>query len=87
MGRIIFELSGFFLLPFISYAAFLIWQHRHPRAAKQILKARALQIQTLIGLIFVVFALVVLGLADEHRTGGYSPAIFRDGQLIPGRVE
>lgn len=87
MGRIIFELSGFFFLPFLSYALFLIWQERHPRAAKQILTRRALQVQALIGLIFVVLALLVFGLSDEHRVGGYSPAVFKDGKLVPGRVE
>jgi hypothetical protein len=87
MARIIFELAGFFLLPFLSYAAFLIWQERHPRAARAILKARALQIQSLIGLVLVVLALIAFGLADEHRTGGYAPAVFRDGRLIPGRIE
>lgn len=86
MGRIIFELSGFFFLPFLCYAAFLIWQQKHPRAAKQILSARALQIQTLIGLALVVAALLIFGLADEHRTGGYSPAVFKDGKLIEGKV-
>ncbi len=87
MGRIIFELSGFFFLPFLCYAAFLVWQQKHPRAAKKILTKRALQIQTLIGLVFVVFVLLIYAFADEKRTGSYSPAVFRDGKLVPGRVE
>lgn len=87
MGRIIFELSGFFFLPFLSYALFLVWQGRHPRAAKQILTRRALQVQALIGLVFVVLALLTFGLNDPHRTGGYAPAVFKDGKLMPGRVE
>ncbi len=87
MGRIIFELSGFFFLPFLCYAAFLVWQQKHPRAAKAILTKRALQVQTLIGLIFVVLALLVVGFADTKRTGSYSPAVFKDGKLVPGRVE
>ncbi|KAF0231400.1 MAG: hypothetical protein FD175_701 [Beijerinckiaceae bacterium] len=87
MGRVIFELSGFFFLPFLAYAAFLVWQQKHPRAARQILTKRALQIQALIGLICVVMALLVLGLNDPHRTGGYAPAVFKDGKLVPGRVE
>lgn len=87
MARVIFELSGFFFLPFLAYAAFLVWQERHPRAAKQILTRRALQIQTLIGLAFVVGALFFVALSDPQRTGSYSPAVFKDGKLIPGRVE
>jgi len=87
MGRVIFELSGFFFLPFIAYAAFLIWQHEHPRAAKKILHRKALQIQVLIGLVFVVAALFVLGLADDKRIGGYAPAVVKDGKLVPGKVE
>jgi len=87
MGRVIFELSGFFFLPFIAYAAFLMWQHRHPRAAKHILKAKALQVQTLLGLVFVVGALLFIGLSEDKHTGAYSPAVVKDGKLIPGRVE
>lgn len=87
MGRIIFELAGFFILPFIAYAGFVIWQERHPRAARKVLHARALRIQALVGMIFVVASLLVFGLADEKRRGGYSPAVFKDGQLVPGRVE
>lgn len=87
MGRIIFELSGFFFLPFLSYAVFLIWQQKHPNAARQILTRRALQIQALIGIVLVVAALLFLGLADEQRIGGYAPAVFKDGKLIPGRIE
>lgn len=87
MSRIIFELSGFFFLPFIAYAAFLIWSEKHPRAAKRVLHAKALQIQALIGLAFVVAALLVAGLGDPHRTGAYAPAVFKDGKVVPGRVQ
>lgn len=87
MSRVIFELSGFFLLPFIAYAAFLIWRDKHPRAAKAILTKKALQVQALIGLALVVSVLLVLGLNDPHRTGPYSPAIFKDGKLIEGKVQ
>ncbi len=86
MGRIVFELSGFFLLPFLAYAAFLVWSEKHPRAARRVLHARALQVQALIGLALVVAVLLVSGLAQPHRTGGYSPAVFRDGKVVPGAV-
>lgn len=87
MGRVFFELSGFFFLPFLAYAGFLIWRDKHPRAAKAILTRKALQVQALAGLVLVVGALLVLGLNDPHRTGGYSPAVFRDGKLVPGQVK
>lgn len=87
MGRIVFELSGFFFLPFLCYAAFLIWQERHPRAARRILTRKALQVQALIGLIFVAGALLIVGLTDRQSTGAYVPAVVKDGKLIPGRVE
>ena len=87
MGRIVFELSGFFFLPFLCYAVFLIWEERHPRAAKRILKGKALQVQALIGLIFVAGVLLFAGLTDRKSTGGYVPAVVKDGKLIPGRVE
>jgi heme A synthase len=87
MARIAFELSGFFLLPFLAYAAFLIWKERHPRAAKAILTKKALQIQALIGVAFVTMALLVAALLEQPHKAGYSPAIFKDGKLVPGRVE
>ncbi|MCA0406697.1 MAG: DUF6111 family protein [Proteobacteria bacterium] len=87
MPRIIFELSGFFFLPFLAYAVFLMWSEKHPRAAKRVLHAKALQIQALIGLAFVVAALLVAGLGDPHKTGAYSPAVFKDGKVVPGRVQ
>jgi hypothetical protein len=30
MSRVFIELSGFFFLPFIAYALFLIWREKHP---------------------------------------------------------
>jgi Family of unknown function (DUF6111) len=87
MGRVIFELSGFFFLPFLAYAVFLIWREKHPRAAKAILTRKALQVQALIGLALVVTVLLVLGMNDPHRTGGYAPAVFKDGKLTPGSVQ
>ena len=87
MGRILFELSGFFALPFLCYAGFLIWQHKHPRAAKAIFKSKALIIQSLIGLVLVASVLLLIGFLEESHKGGYAPAVFRDGKLIPGRVE
>lgn len=87
MPRILFELSGFFFLPFLAYAAFLIWSEKHPRAAKKVLHAKALQVQALVGLAFVVAALLVTGLSQSHQTGGYAPAVFKDGKVVPGRVQ
>lgn len=87
MARIIVELVAVFLIPFLAYAGFLIFQARNPSAARAILQSRALVIQSLIGLIFVVLALLVFGLTDPRNTGAYRPAEFRDGQLVPGRVE
>lgn len=87
MWRIIFELAGFFLLPFLAYAGFLIWQERHPRAARQIFKQKALIIQSLIGLAVVAAVLLLIGFVEEPHRGGYTPAIFKDGRLTPGKLE
>lgn len=87
MGRIVFELSGFFFLPFLAYALFLIWSEKHPRAAKKVLHAKALQVQAVIGLALVVAVLLVMGLAQSHQTGGYAPAVFKDGKVVPGKVD
>ena len=87
MARIIFELAGFFVIPFIAYAAFLIWQQRHPSAAREIFAKKALLIQSLIGLAIVAAFLFAFGLSQEPHRGGYAPAVFKDGQLVPGRVD
>lgn len=87
MARIVFELLGFFVLPFLCYAGFLVLQHRNPRAAKKILTRKALQWQTLVGLGLIAGVLLVYALTDEKHRGPYSPAVFKDGKLVPGRVE
>lgn len=87
MARIIFELAGFFVLPFIAYAAILVWQARHPSAARAIFAKKALMIQSLIGLGIVTLFLLAFGLSEEPHRGGYAPAVFKDGVLVPGRVD
>jgi hypothetical protein len=87
MARIFLEIGGFFFLPFVTYAAFLIWQGKHPQAAKAIFQKKPLLIQTLIGLALMALVLLVMGLTDERNTGGYQPAIFKDGKLVPGSVK
>ena len=87
MARIVFELAGFFFLPFLAYAGFLIYSHKHPRAAKKIFGKRALLIQSLVGLVIVAGVLMFVGLSDPSHVGPYSPAVFKDGKLVPGRVD
>jgi Family of unknown function (DUF6111) len=87
MARLFLELAGFFLLPFLAYAGFLIWRGRNPGAAKALMNRKALQIQTIIGLALVVLVLLLAALTDTPHQGGYSPAVFKDGKLVPGRVE
>ncbi|PPD13766.1 MAG: hypothetical protein CTY25_10910 [Methylobacterium sp.] len=87
MGRILFEIGGFFFVPFVAYAAFLVWQGRHPQAAKQIFERKALLVQTLIGLVLMALVVLFIGLTDEAHRGAYRPAVFKDGQLVPGKVE
>jgi uncharacterized membrane protein YjgN (DUF898 family) len=87
MARIIVELVAVFLIPFLAYAGFLIFQARNPSAARAILQSRALVIQSLIGLVLMVLALLAYGLADEQHRGAYRPAEFKNGQLVPGKVD
>ncbi|MCU0819539.1 MAG: DUF6111 family protein [Beijerinckiaceae bacterium] len=87
MGRILFEIGGFFFVPFVAYAAFLMWQGRHPQAAKQMFERKALLVQTLIGLVLMALVVLFIGFTDETRKGAYRPAIFKDGQLVPGTIE
>ncbi len=87
MGRILFEIGGFFFVPFVAYAAFLMWQGRHPQAAKQMFERKALLVQTLIGLILMAAVVLFIGFTDEAHKGAYSPAVFKDGKLVPGSIE
>lgn len=87
MARIVFELAGFFLLPFVSYAIFLIWHYRNPREVKRVFSQKAFAVQSLIGLALMLVVMLAIGVLDERHRGGYSPAIFKDGKLVPGSVQ
>ena len=87
MGRVVFELAGFFFLPFLAYALFLVWHYRNPREVKRVFSQKAFVIQSLIGLALMLIALLAVGFLDQPHKGGYSPAVFKDGQLVPGRVQ
>lgn len=87
MARILAELVAVFLIPFLAYLAFLVFVIRQPEAAKAMLKKKALLIQSLIGLGLMVLSLLAFGLSDEQHRGSYRPAEFKNGQLVPGKVE
>jgi hypothetical protein len=87
MGRILFEVGGFFFVPFLAYAIFLIWSDRNPQAAKRIFERKPLLIQTLIGMVLMVAVVLFIGFTDETHRGPYRPAVFKDGKLVPGGIE
>ncbi|MGL5447583.1 MAG: DUF6111 family protein [Rhabdaerophilum sp.] len=87
MARVIFELAGFFFLPFLAYAAFVIWMGKHPREAKKIFEKKAFLIQTIIGLALMAGVLLFLGISDQAQVGAYRPAVFKDGKLVPGSIQ
>lgn len=87
MARVVFELAGFFFLPFLAYAAFLVVSQKNPAAVKQMFERKPLLIQSFIGLLAVALVLLILGFSDQPHIGGYSPAVFKDGKLIPGSVK
>lgn len=87
MARVIFEIGGFFFLPFLAYAAFVIWEGKHPREAKKIFEKKAFLIQTIIGLALMATVLLVFGFTDAPHKGAYQPAVFKDGQLVPGTIQ
>jgi heme/copper-type cytochrome/quinol oxidase subunit 1 len=87
MARVIFELAGFFFVPFLAYAAFVIWVGKHPREAKKIFEKKAFLIQTIIGLALMAGVLLFLGFTDAPNRGAYQPAVFKDGKLVPGSIQ
>ncbi len=87
MTRVFLELSTLFLLPFAAYALFSMWHGRHPREARRILEAKALRWQALFGLLLVAATLFYVGLTTPNHQGAYSPATFKDGKFISGKVD
>lgn len=87
MARVIFEVGGFFFLPFLAYAIFVVWVGKHPREAKKIFEKKAFLIQTIIGLALMAAVLLFLGFTDTPQKGAYQPAVFKDGKLVPGSIE
>ncbi len=41
----------------------------------------------LAGLISAIIGILLLGFFEENKTGAYEPAVFKDGKLVPGRLQ
>lgn len=87
MLRVVLVNFLLFLLPFAIYAVFLLLTR--PKGAKSDLWRE----MPLLGLFCAGTALVVavmvffVSFSGAPREGTYKPAEFRDGKLVPGRVD
>lgn len=85
MLRLILQEFGLFLLPFLAFAAYLLFARKSPldRAHWAPHWTRLI----LAGLGVVVVSLVVTGLATERHPDGYVPPRIENGKLVPGHFQ
>lgn len=85
MIRILLGEMVFFLLPFLTYAGYLILRQRNP--ARWDSWSKHISWLTLVGLACVGIALIFTGITAPRTTGAWVPAHMENGQLIPGRFK
>ena len=86
MLRVLSEGFLLFLTPFIGYAIFMMAKRRYPLQAANWERGVVAWL-TLAGLSLCIAGLLALAGMHDERIGAYTPSIFRDGKLIPGKIE
>jgi hypothetical protein len=86
MARVLIEVLLFFCGPFVLYAAVMWARGVNPLQASAWPLGRLASL-TLAGAGVVIWALVFIGIGQTEKRGAYVPAQYRDGVLIPGRIE
>ena len=85
MLRLVFEELIVFALPFVAFAAFLLYARRPvlDRAEWDPQRTRLV----LAGLFAVVASLVMAGLTGARHPDGYVPSHIEGGRLVPGHFQ
>ncbi len=82
MLRLVLQEILLFALPFLAFAAWLVFARRSPldHAAWKPQWTRLM----LAGLFVVIASLVMTGLTAQRHEEGYEPPRIEDGRLVPG---
>lgn len=76
-----------FLLPFMISAAYHVLVRKHPFSGA-LLKIMSVMKLAIAGLILVIIGLLLLAqFGGSDRDGVYTPAVYKDGRIIPGRID
>ena len=86
MLRLILTEIALFAVPFALYALWVWLVRRVGRDSGPAGVAR-LTALALAGLVMMAAGFLVLGAFSDEKVGTYRPAEFRDGVLVPGRIE
>lgn len=86
MIRIIFVHLLLFALPFIAYGVWLAVVRRSA-SAEQWRDAPMLWLTGAGGLIVIISLLALASFEDRNPNAQYTPMEYRDGKLVPGRLE
>jgi hypothetical protein len=91
MIRVVFENVLLFLMPTAIYIAYVMLVRRTGQSPKQVLDEGPLIWLSLAGIAMIAAVLLVFGVRgtlDEGEAGrAYEPPVYKDGQIIPGRVK
>jgi hypothetical protein len=86
MARLVAIEVLLFLAPFAAYALWLLLARRIGRTVAPVAGGRLVGL-ALAGLLLMLAAFALLATYDDQKLGTYRPAEFRDGVLVPGRIE
>ncbi len=80
------EVLALFALPFIVYFLVVFIRGRAPEALAPD-HARNMPRLVLAGIVTAIIGVLLIGALEDRKTGTYQPATFKDGKLVPGRLE
>ncbi|WP_319775412.1 DUF6111 family protein [Breoghania sp.] len=86
MIRIIVVHALLFLLPFIAYAIWLAVVRRSA-SAENWRDAPLLWLSMAGGLVVIASLVMLASFDDKNADANYTPMQFKDGQLVPGKLE
>ena len=76
----------FFTVPFAIYVLWLAVRLINPFAVERWTR-RVVVPLALVGLIFAVGSLLIIGVMAPRYEGGYVPAHIENGRIVPGRMQ
>ncbi len=86
MIRVVFEGMIFFMVPFVLFAGFILIRGGNPFDPATWPRPHLIAL-AVAGIALALLGVVLTGLELRGGKGAYRPAEYRDGQLVPGRIE